>query len=215
MTSLASPTATERIHRPRTPPDAAGPRFGPQPVLTGERVRLRPFREEDLDAAWRMLCDEEGRRLTGTHTRFTREVSDRWYRSRPSQTDRLDLAITDREDDRLVGEAVLHELDVANRSCGFRISLLGPEVFGRGYGTEATRLLLTHGFETVGLHRIELEVYDHNRRARHVYRQVGFVEEGIRRDALWWDGTFHDAIAMAMLAPEWGAMRGASAPGVG
>lgn len=115
--------------------DAFLPAFGPQPVLTGERVRLRPIREDDLDAAWRMLCDEEGRRLTGTYTHFTREASDRWYRSRPRQTDRLDLAIAHREDDGLVGEAVLHELDVDNLSCGFRISLLGPETFGHGYGT--------------------------------------------------------------------------------
>jgi RimJ/RimL family protein N-acetyltransferase len=183
--------------------DVTQPRFGPQPVLTGGRVRLRPFREDDLDAAWRMLCDEEGRRLTGTHARFTREVSDQWYRSRPAQTDRLDLAIARLEDDQLVGEVVLHELDPDNRSCGFRISLLGPEVFGHGYGTEATRLLLAHGFETVGLHRIELEVYDHNPRAQHVYRRVGFRVEGVRRDALRWEGRYYDAIVMAMLAPEW------------
>jgi RimJ/RimL family protein N-acetyltransferase len=183
-------------------------RFAWQPILEGRSVRLRPFREDDLDLLWEMLCDEEGRRLTGTHATFTREAADRWYRSRGRETDRLDLAIADRRTDRCVGEVVLNDLDPDNRSCSFRISLIGPSVFGKGYGTEATRLILTHAFETVGVHRVELEVYDLNPRARHVYENVGFVVEGVFRDALWWEDRFHDAIAMAILAPEWARQLG-------
>jgi RimJ/RimL family protein N-acetyltransferase len=178
-------------------------RFSWQPVLEGRSVRLRPFREDDLDPLWDMLGDEEGRRLTGTHATFTREAAERWYRSRGRERDRLDLAIADCSTDRCVGEVVLYSLDADNRSCAFRISLVGPSVYDRGYGTEATRLILAHAFETVGIHRVELEVYDLNPRARHVYEKLGFVVEGVFRDALWWEGEFHDAIAMSMLAPEW------------
>jgi RimJ/RimL family protein N-acetyltransferase len=187
-------------------------RFAWQPVLEGRSVRLRPFREDDLDLLWEMLCDEEGRRLTGTHAEFTREAAERWYRSRGRATDRLDLAIAERSTDRCVGEVVLYSLDPDNRSCAFRISLVGPSVYDKGYGTEATRLILAHAFETVGIHRVELEVYVLNPRARHVYEKLGFVVEGVFRDALWWDGRFHDAIAMAMLAPEWARHRGRQQP---
>lgn len=180
--------------------------FEHEPVLVGSRVRLRPFREDDLDALWQMLCDEEGNRLTGTHTAFTREAAEQWYRSRGQDTDRLDLAIATLEDDTCVGEVVINDLDAGNRSCGFRISLTGPSQYGRGYGTEATRLLMAHAFE-VGVHRVELEVFDFNPRARHVYEQVGFVVEGIRRDALLWDGEYHDAIVMGLLSHEWDAGR--------
>jgi RimJ/RimL family protein N-acetyltransferase len=177
----------------------------PHPTLEGSRIRLRPFREDDHDALWAMVDDAEGNHLTGTHARFTREQIERWYASRNEQHDRLDLAIARVEDDRCVGEVVLHELDADNRACGLRISLTGPEVFGRGYGTEALELVLGHAFETVGLHRIGLEVYSFNDRAIHVYRRCGFVDEGIRRDALYWDGAYHDAVLMSMLAPEWRA----------
>jgi RimJ/RimL family protein N-acetyltransferase len=183
------------------------PSFGVQPVLEGATVRLRPFEPQDLDALWVMLHDEETRRLTGTHARFAREAVERWYRTRGLSNDRLDLAVATRADDRCIGEVVLNDLDPPNRSCGFRISLLGPSVFGRGYGSEATRLVLAHAFETVGLHRVELEVFDHNPRARHVYERIGFVVEGIRRQALWWHGQPHDAIVMGLLAPEWSAGR--------
>jgi RimJ/RimL family protein N-acetyltransferase len=181
----------------------AAPAFDPQVVLAGPSVRLRPLREEDLAPLWRMVCDEEGRRLTGTHARFTREAVDRWYRTRGIASDRLDLAIATLDDDRCIGEMALTELDADNRSCGSRISLVGPDVYGRGFGTEATRLVLAHAFTTVGLHRVELQVYRHNPRAKHVYERVGFVEEGTLREALLWGGEFLDATIMSILAHEW------------
>lgn len=104
----------------------------------------------------------------------------------------------------LTGKLVLlNVLDEFNRSCGFRIALAARANFGRGFGTEATRLVLGHAFDTVGLHRVELEVYRFNPRARHVYEKVGFVHEGTKRQALCWDGEWIDADLMAMLASEW------------
>lgn len=175
--------------------------FTPDVVLEGQKVRLRPFEERDLDPVWDMLNEPEGRRLTGTHTTFTRETADRWYRNRGTEDDRLDLVIARRHDDRLVGEAVLNDLDVDNHSCSFRISLVGPSVFGRGFGTEATRLMVDHAFQ-IGIHRISLEVFDFNTRAQRVYEKAGFTVEGIMRDALHWDGIYHDAVLMAILADD-------------
>ena len=190
--------------------------FGHTPTIVGKRIRLRPFVAADHDALWAMVNGDG--RLTGTHATFTREGVDRWYASRGEQLDerldeRLDLAIASLDDDTCVGEVVLNELDPDNASCAFRICLTGPEVFGHGYGSEATRLLLDHAFETVGLHRIELEVYTFNTRAIHVYERCGFTREGIRRDALRWDSAFHDALLMSILAPEWHARPGTPPPG--
>jgi RimJ/RimL family protein N-acetyltransferase len=181
----------------------AGPPGRDQPVLEGGVVRVRPFRAEDLDALWTMVNDPEGARLTGTHATFTRAQIDAWYGSRGEDDDRLDLAIATLDDDQCVGEVVLGGLDPDNASCWFRIGLIGPEVYGRGYGTEATRLLVGHAFGTVGLHRIELEVYAFNHRARHVYEKLGFRVEGTRCEALHWDGVYHDAIVIGLLAQEW------------
>lgn len=78
----------------------------------------------------------------------------------------------------------------------------------RGLGTGATRLILAHGFETVGLHRIELSVYTFNPRARRVYDKVGFVYEGTMRDALLCEGEWIDADTMSILESEWARHRG-------
>ena len=63
-------------------------------------------------------------------------------------------------------------------------------------------MIVGYGFEQLGLHRISLEVYSFNPRARHVYDKVGFVAEGVLRDALRWEDRWIDAIVMSMLAPE-------------
>lgn len=174
--------------------------FTPRPTLVGDLVLLRPVGPEDVPGMVEMVGDPEVRRLTGTHREFTEEQARTWYATRSDHDDRLDLAITERGAGTYVGEVVLNELDADNRSCSFRIALVGPRAFGRGYGTEATRLVLRHAFAAVGVHRVQLEVYDFNPRARHVYEKVGFVHEGTKRQALFWDGQWVDAHLMAMLA---------------
>jgi RimJ/RimL family protein N-acetyltransferase len=69
-------------------------------------------------------------------------------------------------------------------------------------------LILAHGFEQLGLHRIALEVYAFNPRARRVYEKVGFVAEGTLRDALNYDDQWIDATIMSVLAPDWARHQG-------
>lgn len=176
--------------------------FRAPPVLSGPRVRLEPMAPRHFDGIWAMLNDPEGARLTGTHHQFTEEEVRTWVATRRDHHDRADWAIVRRDDEQVLGEAVLHELDAANAAAGFRISLAGPQVFGRGYGTEATRLVVDYAFTGVGLHRVGLEVFAFNPRAQRVYEKCGFVREGVLRDALLWDGAWHDAIVMAILATD-------------
>ena len=180
--------------------------FAEKPTITGERVLLRPV--EVADAAGLAALDREALRLTGTQRTASLEELQHWYATRAGLTDRLDLSIIDRASGRWAGEVVLNDLDEANRSCGFRILLGGAEVRDRGLGTEASRLALAHAFEVVGVHRVELQVYAFNPRARHVYDKLGFRYEGTRRQALCWDGHWIDSHVMAMLASEWQAGRG-------
>jgi RimJ/RimL family protein N-acetyltransferase len=176
--------------------------FAHKPTLTGVRVLLRPVTVDDVPGLAETVADPEGARLTGTHATFSEAQLTAWYASRGDQTDRLDLAVVDRATGSYAGEVVLNDLDEHNLACGFRIALR-PSARGRGLGTEATRLTVGYAFDVVGLHRVELEVYAFNPRALAVYEKAGFVREGVRRDALRWDGKWIDAITMSILATEW------------
>ena len=96
---------------------------------------------------------------------------------------------------------MLNDLDRDNRSIGFRIGLR-PAYQGRGLGSEATRLVVDYAFDALDMHRIELEVYAFNPRARHVYERAGFTLEGTKRDALSWDGEWVDAHIMSILVTD-------------
>ena len=69
-------------------------------------------------------------------------------------------------------------------------------------GTEAMSVLLDYGFNILNLHRVDLEVFAFNKRARKSYEKLGFKQEGIMRDKLFYDGEFHDAILMGVLKKE-------------
>jgi RimJ/RimL family protein N-acetyltransferase len=184
--------------------------FPRKPTLVGDHVLLRPFTPADVDAMGLVLADPEVLRLTGS-VHSTAEIeaavpvlderTRTWYATREAQPDRLDLAVVDRATDRCVGEVVLNDWRPEDQTCGFRI-LLGPEGRDRGFGSEATRLVVAHAFAATDLHRVELEVYAFNPRAQHVYARAGFVVEGRRRDAFVFDGVRVDAVLMAVLRPE-------------
>ncbi|WP_441248442.1 GNAT family N-acetyltransferase [Kitasatospora sp. McL0602] len=193
------------------------PDFATKPTLHGELVTLRPFRlDEDAPTLRSLLQDPEVGRLTGSDhgptdpqpwSEHDEERMRAWYGTRNEQSDRLDLAVVDRETGSCVGEVVLNEWDGDNRSCNFRIALAEPGR-NRGFGTEAARLIVGHGFEQLGLHRISLGVFAFNPRALRAYQKAGFVIEGVRRDALHYDGAWVDDTVMAILAPEWEQHRG-------
>ncbi len=180
--------------------------FRSKPTLVGDLVTLRPIQAEDADVLARIIRDDdEIARLTGSvhHSdedpmedlpiERLREIYGGWA----TAEDRLVLGVVDNASGDLVGEVVLNEWDEVNRSCSFR-TLIGAAGRGRGLGTEATRLTVQHGLRTMGLHRISLEVYDFNPRARHVYEKVGFVHEGTGRDALLFDDLWIDVHYMAI-----------------
>jgi RimJ/RimL family protein N-acetyltransferase len=188
------------------------PGFAAKPTLAGERVILRPFRKEDLPAMRAVLLDPEARILTGSVHDAAQaraplapgeeELAWDWLLSRNGQGDQLDLAVTDKATGECVGEAVLNEWDPGNESCNFRI-FLGPRGRDRGLGTEATRLIVGYGFGYLGLHRISLEVYAFNPRARRAYEKAGFRAEGVLRESLRYNGKWIDATVMSVLAAEW------------
>lgn len=184
--------------------------FTAKPTLEGELVTLRPIRAEDADVIDAIIReDSEIGRLTGSVNSSTeeppgmpieklREIYGGWAEAE----DRLVLAVIDRASGELVGEVVLAGWDEGNRSCWFR-TLIGGAGRGRGLGTEATRLIVDHGFRVLRLHRITLEVYDFNPRARHVYEKVGFVHEGTGREALLFDDAWIDVHYMAIIESDW------------
>ncbi|MBA3308210.1 MAG: GNAT family N-acetyltransferase [Chloroflexi bacterium] len=172
--------------------------------IVGRRVTLRRHGPENLAAVSRWYRDPEVARLTRYQTRpMPREEVERFFQTRLLEPDSVAYAIHVRLTDRLIGLTTFSALDADNGSVLFHITLGERDVWGQGYGTEATSLMLAHAFERLGLHRVGLSVFSFNDRAIRSYEKAGFRIEGRLRDAIVRDGRYWDEIQMGALRPEW------------
>jgi len=173
-----------------------------RPVLSATSVSLRPPRERDKRDRLSHGRDPEFRRMVGGDPRtcppLTAEDVDRWYAD--VCDDRLCWTID--LGGRCIGTARLHSLDQQNRRARYAIGIFHPSGWGKGYGTEATQLVLRHAFEQLKLHRVELRVLAFNHRAIACYEKCGFVREGVERDALLVGGEWQDDVIMSILERE-------------
>lgn len=173
-----------------------------KPTLTGNKVTLRPFTADDVDCIVECIEDPEVIKLTGSQTKFTKEVLVNWYSTRNDQVDRLDLAIVDKSTNIVVGEVVINEYDKVNHSMNFRI-LIGPRGRNNGFGTEATKLTVDYIFNTTDLKQITLGVYAFNPRAQRVYEKVGFVLASVDKADLEFEGESIDLLNMVLTRENW------------
>ena len=141
-----------------------------------------------------------------------RDEIDRFFAARALGPASLSMAIHVVESNRLIGTCALSQLDPDNGSALFHITIGEKDTWGRGYGTEATRLMLDHAFTELGLHRVALTVFAFNERAVRSYRSVGFVVEGRAREAIWREGRWWDEISMSLLDSEWATLNGRDVP---
>lgn len=108
--------------------------------------------------------------------------------------------------DTLVGHVTMWGIGPVTRTGTFAI-IIGPEHVGLGYGSAATRLMLAYGFEELGLHKVELTVWAYNDSALRAYERCGFVREGVRREAVFHAGAYHDQVLMGILEREYWAAK--------
>ncbi len=111
------------------------------------------------------------------------------------------------EDDRLIGEISLDGVKFQHGDTFVGISIGDPKDWGKGYGTDAMRIILRYAFQELNLHRVSLDVFEYNPRAIRSYEKAGFKIEGHRRQVLNRDGRRWDMIFMGILREEWEASR--------
>jgi RimJ/RimL family protein N-acetyltransferase len=179
-------------------------------LLVGERVRLRGVREDDLPtlARWEM---DAGRSVTLTNRvapMSEAAAKERVAKWSANEDDTLGFAIETLDDPCvLVGHVSIFSIRAKDRNATLGIAL-GREYLGRGYGSDAMRVIVGYGFRELGLHRIQLGVAPFNPAGIRAYEKAGFVEEGRLRESVLHDGRWYDEVLMSVLDHEWAARRG-------
>jgi ribosomal-protein-serine acetyltransferase len=114
-------------------------------------------------------------------------------------------------DGAIAGVVGFHAVSWAHRSASLGYWLAADRQ-GRGLMTTAVRRLVDHAIFEWALHRIEIRAAVGNRRSRAIPERLGFVQEGVLRQAELVQGRYLDLVVYSMLAPDWPAA-GAPAPG--
>ena len=171
-------------------------------MLKGSAITLRPVRSEDLAELWRqhVAIDTRGeyypRGIVGEST-FRKGFDENGMWSRDEGT----LVLVE-PDDTIVGHIeffrTVNYLDEMELS----YQLYDPDRSGRGYTSEAVRLLTRYLFETRPLNRIRLVIHPDNGASRRVAEKSGFTFEGTMRGAWFNRGRHHDVQLWSILRSE-------------
>jgi RimJ/RimL family protein N-acetyltransferase len=172
------------------------------PFLIGTKVYLRPLERADAPLLVPWLNDAEVIRGLMQYRPLNLKAEEAFL-DQLYQGDDVVLGIAVRETDELLGAIGLHAIDFKNRHARFGLFLGVKSEWGKGYGTEATALIVRHAFETLNLNRVWLHVLEDNLGGIRAYEKVGFQKEGVLRQSHYREGRYWDSLTMAILRDDW------------
>lgn len=172
--------------------------------LEGKLVRFRAYNKEDIPVVYEYINDPEVKRFLMPGIPFPMRIEEeyKWFDSQTAFGDTYNFAIEILKEGKYAGGCGINSIDWKNRYATVGI-FLGRPYWGKGYGTDAMKVLLKFIFEEMNLNKIILITYSFNERAIACYQKVGFKIEGILREQIFRDGCYYDEIAMGILFSEW------------
>ncbi|MEM9540305.1 MAG: GNAT family N-acetyltransferase [Cyanobacteria bacterium P01_E01_bin.42] len=177
-----------------------------QPILTSDRLLLRPFCATDAPRVQNLA----GRRAIADTTvsiphPYSLSQAEAWIASHPhefAEGKAVHFAIECKESQQLIGAIALR--DIEREHCQGELGYwLGVEFWGRGYTSEAAKMAIAYGFEVLLLHRIYAYHMARNPASGRVLQKLGMRQEGLLCDRVRkWD-IFEDVCLYAILTEEW------------
>ncbi len=177
-------------------------------MLCGQLVRLTAenpevmagcFSRWNQDTEWIRLLDTDPPRLLSE--KKWREMLEKDLEK--ASADELYFAIRALQEDTLIGLIGLFDLARHQGDTLVAIALGERNYWGKGYGTDAMRVMLRYAFNELNLRRVGLIVFEYNPRAMRSYEKVGFIPEGRIRETILRDGRRWDWLYMGILREEW------------
>jgi len=181
------------------------------PFIIGEKLYLRGIGKEDLSGnMFQWPNDPEVTHYmvmgaipnSGSIYCSWNTVEEEYEKLRKSEKD-IVFAIVDKESDNVIGMVGLYDISWIPRHGELRIVIEEKDFWGKGYGTEATKLVVEYAFDKLNLNKVYLGVNAEHKRAIKVYKNAGFIEEGILRKEQYRNNKYYDAVRMSILRDEY------------
>ncbi len=166
------------------------------------RLVIRLMERADIEDA-RLLHNDDATlaRLTDV-LHVSQAQQDTWFQSVSTSRSSRRYVARLREDGTFVGVFRVDRIDMQNRNCLVGCDIV-PLQRRRGYAEEFFGYMLDYLFLQLGMRRVGLVTITDNQPAISLYQKLGFVTEGVERDAIFRDGRFQDLVPMGLLVSEW------------
>jgi len=180
-------------------------------MIIGERVRFRGVERADIPKFVEWLNDPEVQEGILIHYPISHAEEEGWFDrmlTRPVDERVMGIEVREPAPDgneatwKLVGTCAFDHIDWRIHAAEFGIIIGDKSYRNRGIGTDAVRLLVQHGFNTLNLNRIFLHVFETNPRAIRAYEKAGFILEVRERQAEFRHGRYIDELLMSILKEE-------------
>lgn len=169
--------------------------------IYGKKVVLRFIDPKDLEAIRQMTNDPEQEHLIigWSFPAAVRHQED-WYQRILQDRNNYRFAIE--YEGEFVGISTLTAIDWKNRKAdhGIRLTLNAPK--GKGIGTDAVYATMQYAFEELNLNRLQGSILDYNEASWRLYTKCGWKKEGVYRESIFKNGTYHDECPVAILRSE-------------
>lgn len=170
-------------------------------ILKGKKVTLRPIEESDLELLRFMINDPEIEKMTVKNNLPVSEYEQRkWFETYGKCTDELLRLMIETEKDGTVGMVCLGDFDWVNRVAHRTdIKIVESKITESGIAIDTMNTLFKYAFDELNLNRIEGSVLDYNERAIAMNKMIGYEFEGVKRQAVYKNGRYHDLLMVSML----------------
>ena len=175
--------------------------------IVTERLELRPFQGDDLEAFVAYRSDPDVARYQSWDCTYSMADAESFLRSqrqlefgRPGEW--LQLAIVNRETGTVCGDCAMRIATDQPATAELGVTLAQANQ-GKGLATEALTAVITELFERRGLHRVFAEADDRNRSVQRLLERLGFRCEARLVEADWFKGKWSTLRLYAMLDREW------------
>lgn len=179
------------------------------PVLEGDGLRLRGFRDGDLQDFFELHADPRVMRYWSFPAWTDPAQARERFASALAAHDAgrmLCWALADTASDRLIGTVTLFAIDRAQGRAEIGYALCASH-WGRGLARDALRMVIDHTFGAMALRRIEADADPRNDRSCRLLERLGFVREGLLRERWQVAGEVQDAAFYGLLARDWQARK--------
>ncbi len=139
-------------------------------VIQGEKIVLAPYTLDRCHAFFKDYVADPS--MTYDIYIYNKDEVNRYYQNKVLDTSRVFFAIC--HNDNTVGEIQLKRIDKENLCGTLSISLINDVFKGKGYGTEAQKLMIDYAINILDLKIIYADVVHRNYRSKHILGKLGF-----------------------------------------